>query len=98
MHKLGFIQVSVDRSKLISKVVNCLEVDVLKKKVTTDGFIKSCITYEDLFMLVWKARTMALILEPDQKILAIIGLDRGSNASCPFPPATLEMPSSSLTP
>ncbi|KAG6556852.1 hypothetical protein Mapa_001799 [Marchantia paleacea] len=43
------------------------DVDELKKKVVEEGEIDKCTTFEALSGLVWRARTKALQMEPEQK-------------------------------
>ncbi|CAM6094727.1 unnamed protein product [Calypogeia fissa] len=61
------------------------EMDVLKKKVLIEGDIQSCTTFEVLSGIVWKARTMALKMEPEQKTRLYFAVDGRSKFSPALP-------------
>ncbi|XP_008778437.2 omega-hydroxypalmitate O-feruloyl transferase-like [Phoenix dactylifera] len=66
----------------------CFEPDKLerlKRKAMEEGALKKCTTFEALSGFVWKARTGALKLQPDQKTKLLFAVDGRSRFNPPLP-------------
>ncbi|XAR58303.1 Omega-hydroxypalmitate O-feruloyl transferase [Bertholletia excelsa] len=66
----------------------CFEPDKLEKlknKAMEDGILKKCTTFEALSAFVWRARTKALKLLPDQKTKLLFAVDGRSKFNPPLP-------------
>ncbi|KAK1363280.1 Chloramphenicol acetyltransferase-like domain-containing protein [Heracleum sosnowskyi] len=59
--------------------------EYLKKKVLEDGTIKKCTTFEALSAFVWRARSQALKLHPDQQTKLLFAVDGRSRFNPPLP-------------
>lgn len=57
----------------------------LKKKAMEDGVLEKCTTFESLSAFVWKARTQALRMKPDQKTKLLFAVDGRSRFEPPIP-------------
>lgn len=51
------------------------KLEQLKRKVVADGVVDKCTTFEALSAFVWKARSHALRLQPDQQIKLLFAVD-----------------------
>jgi omega-hydroxypalmitate O-feruloyl transferase len=61
------------------------KLDSLKKKATEDGVLKKCSTFEALSAFVWRARTSALKMHPDQQTKLLFAVDGRSRFVPPIP-------------
>ncbi|KAK7350718.1 hypothetical protein VNO77_09619 [Canavalia gladiata] len=61
------------------------KLEKLKKKVTEDGVLKSCSTFEALSGFVWRARSEALRMKPDQETKLLFAVDGRSRFVPPIP-------------
>ncbi|XP_057423492.1 omega-hydroxypalmitate O-feruloyl transferase-like isoform X2 [Lotus japonicus] len=61
------------------------KLELLKKKATEDGVVKKCSTFEALSGFVWRARTEALKMEPDQKTKLLFAVDGRTRFVPPIP-------------
>lgn len=61
------------------------DLENLKIKATSDGLIATCTTFEALSAFVWKARTEALKMKPDQKTKLLFAVDGRSRFNPPLP-------------
>ncbi|KAI3785889.1 hypothetical protein L1987_45015 [Smallanthus sonchifolius] len=61
------------------------DIENLKIKATSDGEMSSCTTFEALSAFVWRARTEALKLIPDQKTKLLFAVDGRSRFEPPLP-------------
>ncbi|TKY73680.1 Omega-hydroxypalmitate O-feruloyl transferase [Spatholobus suberectus] len=61
------------------------KLDLLKKKATEDGVLKKCSTFEALSGFVWRARTAALSMQPDQQTKLLFAVDGRSRFVPPIP-------------
>ncbi|KAI7982488.1 Omega-hydroxypalmitate O-feruloyl transferase, partial [Camellia lanceoleosa] len=59
--------------------------ETLKLKATEDGFLDKCTTFEALSAFVWRARTRALKLKPDQQTKLLFAIDGRSRFNSPIP-------------
>lgn len=57
----------------------------LKQMATEDGVLKKCTTFEALSAFVWKARTRALRMKPDQQTKLLFAVDGRSRFEPPIP-------------
>lgn len=57
----------------------------LKQKALEDGVLKSCTTFEALSGFVWRARTEALRMQPDQQTKLLFAVDGRSRFQPPVP-------------
>ncbi|XP_021727515.1 omega-hydroxypalmitate O-feruloyl transferase-like [Chenopodium quinoa] len=57
----------------------------LKAKAMEDGTLKKCTTFEALSVFVWRARSKALQMEPDQKTKLLFAVDGRSKFNPPLP-------------
>lgn len=57
----------------------------LKQRVLEDGVLKSCTTFEALSGFVWRARTEALQMKPDQQTKLLFAVDGRSRFQPPIP-------------
>ncbi|GLU18739.1 hypothetical protein SLE2022_350230 [Rubroshorea leprosula] len=60
-------------------------VDKLKKMALEDGFLDKCTTFEALSAFVWRARTKALNMLPDQQTKLLFAVDGRPKFSPPLP-------------
>ncbi|EPS64002.1 hypothetical protein M569_10778 [Genlisea aurea] len=51
------------------------KLDLLKNRAMEDGILEKCTTFEALSGFVWKARTHALDLKPDQEVKLLFAVD-----------------------
>ena len=61
------------------------KIDLLKKKVTEDGVLSKCSTFEALSAFVWRARTAALRMQPEQQTKLLFAVDGRSRFVPPIP-------------
>ncbi|CAL5373057.1 unnamed protein product [Camellia sinensis] len=61
------------------------KLETLKLKATEDGFLDKCTTFEALSAFVWRARTRALKLKPDQQTKLLFAVDGRSRFNPPIP-------------
>ncbi|KAJ1411866.1 Transferase [Sesbania bispinosa] len=61
------------------------KLEMLKKKATEDGVMKKCSTYEALSAFVWRARTEALRMHPNQQVKLLFAVDGRSRFVSPMP-------------
>ncbi|XP_071731789.1 omega-hydroxypalmitate O-feruloyl transferase-like [Rutidosis leptorrhynchoides] len=61
------------------------DLEALKIKAKSDGYISSCTTFEALSAFVWKARTESLKMCPDQKTKLLFAVDVRSRFHPPLP-------------
>ncbi|KAL9313967.1 hypothetical protein ACSQ67_019419 [Phaseolus vulgaris] len=61
------------------------KLDLLKKKATEDGVLSKCSTFEALSAFVWRARTAALRMQPDQQTKLLFAVDGRSRFVPPIP-------------
>ncbi|KAF6161547.1 hypothetical protein GIB67_009426 [Kingdonia uniflora] len=61
------------------------KLDQLKMKAMGDGVLKKCTTFEALSAFVWRARTKALKLLPDQETKLLFAVDGRSRFDPPLP-------------
>ncbi|BAT79372.1 Omega-hydroxypalmitate O-feruloyl transferase [Vigna angularis] len=61
------------------------KLDLLKKKVTEDGILSKCSTFEALSAFVWRARTAALRMQPEQQTKLLFAVDGRSRFVPPIP-------------
>lgn len=61
------------------------KLDQLKKKAMADGVLQKCTTFESLSAFVWRARTEALRMQPDQKTKLLFAVDGRSRFEPPIP-------------
>ncbi|KAJ1417880.1 Transferase [Sesbania bispinosa] len=61
------------------------KLELLKKKATEDGVIEKCSTFEALSGFVWRARTEALKMHPDQQTKLLFAVDGRSRFVPPIP-------------
>ncbi|WOH05169.1 hypothetical protein DCAR_0624583 [Daucus carota subsp. sativus] len=59
--------------------------DYLKRKALEDGTLKKCTTFEALSAFVWRARSQALKLNPDQQTKLLFAVDGRSRFNPPLP-------------
>ncbi|KAJ7957211.1 omega-hydroxypalmitate O-feruloyl transferase-like [Quillaja saponaria] len=57
----------------------------LKKKAMEDGVLNQCSTFEALSAFVWRARTQALRMQPDQQTKLLFAVDGRSRFEPPIP-------------
>ncbi|KAF5476519.1 hypothetical protein F2P56_003266 [Juglans regia] len=57
----------------------------LKEKAMEDGVLDKCTTFEALTAFVWRARTQALRMQPDQKTKLLFAVDGRSRFEPPLP-------------
>ncbi|WOG99380.1 hypothetical protein DCAR_0518728 [Daucus carota subsp. sativus] len=61
------------------------KLDYLKKKALEDGTLQKCTTFEALSAFVWRARSQALKLNPDQQTKLLFAVDGRSRFNPPLP-------------
>ncbi|KAL8123257.1 omega-hydroxypalmitate O-feruloyl transferase-like [Apium graveolens] len=61
------------------------KLDYLKKKALEDGTLEKCTTFEALSAFVWRARSQALKLNPDQQTKLLFAVDGRSRFNPPLP-------------
>ncbi|XP_071711516.1 omega-hydroxypalmitate O-feruloyl transferase-like [Rutidosis leptorrhynchoides] len=61
------------------------DLEALKTKAKSDGYISSCTTFEALSAFVWKARTESLKMHPDQKTKLLFAVDGRTRLDPPLP-------------
>ncbi|TKY60565.1 Omega-hydroxypalmitate O-feruloyl transferase [Spatholobus suberectus] len=61
------------------------KLELLKKKATEDGVVKKCSTFEALTAFVWRARTKALRMHPNQQTKLLFAVDGRSRFVPPIP-------------
>ncbi|CAL0306740.1 unnamed protein product [Lupinus luteus] len=61
------------------------KLNLLKKKATEDGVLKKCSSFEALSAFVWRARTEALRMHPDQETKLLFAVDGRSRFVPPIP-------------
>ncbi|XP_061342944.1 omega-hydroxypalmitate O-feruloyl transferase-like [Gastrolobium bilobum] len=61
------------------------KLELLRKKATEDGVLEKCSTFEALSAFVWRARTAALRMHPDQKTKLLFAVDGRSRFVPPIP-------------
>ncbi|XP_050874807.1 omega-hydroxypalmitate O-feruloyl transferase isoform X3 [Lathyrus oleraceus] len=61
------------------------KLDSLKKKATEDGVLKKCSTFEALSAFVWRSRTSALSMHPNQQTKLLFAVDGRSRFVPPIP-------------
>lgn len=61
------------------------KLELLKKKATEDGVVKKCSTFEALSAFVWRARTQALKVHPNQLVKLLFAVDGRSRFVPPIP-------------
>ncbi|XP_027339319.1 omega-hydroxypalmitate O-feruloyl transferase-like [Abrus precatorius] len=61
------------------------KLELLKKKATENGVLKKCSTFEVLSAFVWRARTAALRMQPDQQTKLLFAVDGRSKFVPPIP-------------
>ncbi|KAE9608593.1 hypothetical protein Lal_00020905 [Lupinus albus] len=61
------------------------KLDLLKKKATEDGVLEKCSSFEALSGFVWRARTEALRMQPDQETKLLFAVDGRSRFVPPIP-------------
>ncbi|KAL2347068.1 hypothetical protein Fmac_001068 [Flemingia macrophylla] len=61
------------------------KLDMLKKKATEDGALEKCSTFEALTGFVWRARTAALGMKPDQETKLLFAVDGRKRFVPPIP-------------
>ncbi|OIV96078.1 hypothetical protein TanjilG_27182 [Lupinus angustifolius] len=61
------------------------KLDLLKKKGTEDGVLEKCSSFEALSAFVWRARTEALRMQPDQETKLLFAVDGRSRFVPPIP-------------
>lgn len=61
------------------------KLEYLKKKGMEDGVLEKCTTFESLSAFVWRARTQALRMKPDQKTKLLFAVDGRSRFEPPIP-------------
>ncbi|KAK9272678.1 hypothetical protein L1049_003055 [Liquidambar formosana] len=57
----------------------------LKMKAMEDGVLNKCTTFEALSAFVWRARTQALMMKPDQETKLLFAVDGRSKFNPPLP-------------
>lgn len=66
----------------------CFDPDMLqqlKRKAMEDGVLQKCTTFEALSAFVWRSRSQALKLQPDQKTKLLFAVDGRSRFDPPLP-------------
>ncbi|EXB25275.1 Omega-hydroxypalmitate O-feruloyl transferase [Morus notabilis] len=61
------------------------KLEQLKKKAMTDGVLQKCTTFQALSAFVWRARTEALRMQPDQKTKLLFAVDGRPRFEPPIP-------------
>lgn len=61
------------------------DLDRVKSKALEDGVLNKCTSFEALTSLVWRARTAALQLNPDQKTKLLFAVDGRQRLNPPLP-------------
>lgn len=61
------------------------KLELLKNKATEDGVLKKCSTFEALSGFVWRARTEALNMHPNQQVKLLFAVDGRSKFVPPIP-------------
>lgn len=61
------------------------KLDLLKMKAMEDGVLAKCTTFEALSAFVWRARSQALRLQPDQQTKLLFAVDGRSRFDPPIP-------------
>ncbi|XP_068656309.1 omega-hydroxypalmitate O-feruloyl transferase-like [Aristolochia californica] len=61
------------------------KLDQLKRKAMEDGVVKKCTTFEALSAFVWRARSQALRLRPDQQTKLLFAVDGRNRFDPPLP-------------
>lgn len=61
------------------------KLELLKKKAKEDGVLDKCTTFEALSAFVWRARTRALKMKPDQQTKLLFAVDGRSRFEPPIP-------------
>ncbi|XP_078160563.1 omega-hydroxypalmitate O-feruloyl transferase-like [Carex rostrata] len=61
------------------------DLDRVKSKALEDGIINKCTSFEALTAMVWRARTAALQLNPDQKTKLLFAVDGRQRLNPPLP-------------
>ncbi|KAF3334469.1 omega-hydroxypalmitate O-feruloyl transferase-like protein [Carex littledalei] len=61
------------------------DLDRVKSKALEDGIINKCTSFEALTSMVWRARTAALQLNPDQKTKLLFAVDGRQRLNPPLP-------------
>lgn len=61
------------------------KLDQLKMKAVEDGVLDKCTTFEALSAFVWRSRTQALRLQPDQQTKLLFAVDGRSRFDPPLP-------------
>jgi omega-hydroxypalmitate O-feruloyl transferase len=61
------------------------KLELLKKKATEDGVVNKCSTFEALSAFVWRARTQALKVHPNQRVKLLFAVDGRSRFVPPIP-------------
>ncbi|OVA05871.1 Transferase [Macleaya cordata] len=61
------------------------KLEQLKRKAMEDGVLDKCTTFEALCAFVWKARTQALRMQPNQQIKLLFAVDGRSRLDPPLP-------------
>ncbi|KAI4343579.1 hypothetical protein L6164_010913 [Bauhinia variegata] len=61
------------------------KLEVLKKKALEDGVLEKCTTFEALSAFVWRARTEALRMDPDQQTKLLFAADGRARFVPPIP-------------
>ena len=61
------------------------KLEKLKKKATEDGVLKKCTTFEALSGFVWRARTEALRMQPNQQTKLLFAVDGRTKFVPPIP-------------
>lgn len=61
------------------------KLEQLKKKATEDGVLEKCSSFEALSAFIWRARTEALKMHPDQKTKLLFAVDGRSRFIPPIP-------------
>lgn len=61
------------------------DLDRIKSKALEDGIINKCTSFEALTAMVWRARTAALQLNPDQKTKLLFAVDGRQRLNPPLP-------------
>ncbi|KAB1222673.1 Omega-hydroxypalmitate O-feruloyl transferase [Morella rubra] len=61
------------------------KLEQLKKNAMEDGALEKCTTFEALSAFVWRARTQALRMRPDQQVRVLIAVDGRSRSEPPIP-------------
>ncbi|XP_015865840.2 omega-hydroxypalmitate O-feruloyl transferase [Ziziphus jujuba] len=91
-HEFAEIQDISDTSKLYEEEMLyrsfCFDPEKLqhlKEKVMADGVLKKCTTFESLSAFVWKSRTQALRMKPNQKTKLLFAVDGRPRFEPPIP-------------